>query len=137
MTGKRLSRCKRICSPTRRKNGVGVNAGSVLPQGNVKGDKEKSLATAVAVTVTRRCQDGRKRAVFIKAEQQRDDDGQSAAAEDVGTEHSVLRAENEQCDKDPKGNVTLIATSHIKPPVFRRRGYVISTLAENPAVFSF
>lgn len=116
-----------------------MNAGSVLPQGNVKGDKEKSLATAVAVavTVTRRRQDGRKRAVFIKAEQQRDDDGQSAAAEDVGTEHSILRAENEQCDKDPKGNVTLIATSHIKPPVFRRRGYVIPTLAENPAVFSF
>ena len=76
----------------------------------------------VAFAAALRRQNRGKCSVFIKAEQQRDNDGQSAATENVRAENPVFRAENEQSDKNPKGHITLIATSHKIPPVFRRRG---------------
>ena len=84
-----------------------------------------AAARAVAVTAAGGRKDACKRTVFIKTEEQSDDNGKPATAENVGAEDTVLRAQHEQGDKDPKGYViTLIATSHKKPPVFRRRGYV-------------
>ena len=60
--------------------------------------------------------------LFVQTEQEREDNRQSATAEDVRTEETVFRAENKQCDQNPKGDVvTLGATIHKKPPVFRRR----------------
>jgi hypothetical protein len=67
---------------------------------------------AVARAPARRGKNGSERTVFVKAEKQRNDDGQTAAAQYVRVNKAVLRAENEQCNKNPKGNVTLIATSH-------------------------
>ena len=90
--------------------------------------KKKSIAViaaAVARAATRRGEERRQRSVFIQAEKERDDYGQTATAQNVGTERAVLRTEHEQSDENPKGNVTLIATSHNKPPVFCRRGYVL------------
>ena len=71
--------------------------------------------------VARRRQNRRERAVFIQAVQKRNDDGKRATAQNVRTENPVFRAEYKQSDKDPKGYVTLGATIHKKPPVFRRR----------------
>ncbi len=58
---------------------------------------EKKLvpATALTFTVARRRQDGRKRAVSVKAEQKRDDDRKTATIEDTGTNRAVFRTENE------------------------------------------
>ena len=67
---------------------------------------------AVTRTTARRGKDACKSAVFVKAEKQRNDDGQTATAQYVRVDEAVLRAENEQRNKDPKGNVTLIAKSH-------------------------
>ena len=66
----------------------------------------------VAFAAALRGQNRSERSVFIKAEQQRDDDRQSAAAENVRAENPVFRSKNEQSDKNPKGHITLIATSH-------------------------
>ena len=88
--------------------------------------RRKSLAAGTAaVAVARRGKNTGKRTVLVKAEKQSDDNGKTATAKHVRAEDTVLRAENKQCDKDPKGYVvTLITTSHKKPPVFCRRGYV-------------
>ena len=64
------------------------------------------VAVTAAVAVARRRQDSGKRAVSVQAEQKRRDDRQAATAEHVRAEDPVFRAEYEQCDKDPKGNVT-------------------------------
>ena len=82
-----------------------------------KGEKEEKLAVTAAVAITRRRQDSRERSVLVKAEKQSENNGKPAAAENVGAEDAVLRAEYEQSDKNPKGGITLVATSHIKPPV--------------------
>lgn len=78
----------------------------------------KLVAAAITAAVTRRRQSRGERTVSVKAEQQSEDDGQTASAENVRTEYTVLRAKHKQSDKDPKGRIALIATSHIKPPVF-------------------
>lgn len=101
--------CKRISYRKNEKERSRIGLRSFC---KIRRKNEEKLATAVAAAVTRRRQDSGKRTVFVKAEQKRDDDGQAAAAENVGAEEAVLRAENEQRDKNPKGNVTLIATSH-------------------------
>ena len=85
-------------------------------------------------SVAGRRQKGRKRAVFVKAEKQSDNNGKSAAAENVRAEDTVFRAEHEQSNKNPKGNVTLIATSHKKPPVLAAG---VCKLSKVPAVFFF
>jgi hypothetical protein len=86
------------------------------------------MTTAVARVATRG-KKGSQRAVFVQAEKQGDDDGQAATAENIGAEEAVLRAENKQSDKDPKGDIiTLGATIHKKPPVSCRRGYVLRLL---------
>ena len=85
-------------------------------------------------SVARRRQKGRQRAVLVKAEKQSDDNGQPATAENVRAENTVLRAEHEQSTKNPKGNVTLIATSHKKPPVLAAGVCIVSKV---PAVFFF
>ena len=68
--------------------------------------KEKSTAVAVARAVASRRQNGRKRTVFVQAEQKRDQDGQTATVKDVGAEHTVFRAKYEQSNENPKGSVT-------------------------------
>ena len=68
--------------------------------------RKHSTAAATAIATARRGQDGSERSVFIKAEQKRDDDGKTAAAERVGAENPVFRAEYKQSDKDPKGSIT-------------------------------
>ena len=103
-------------------NGVGNNPTPFC----IKRIKEKTLRLASAAAMARRRQDGGKCAVFIKAEQQSGDDGKPATVKDIRAERTVFRAEHEQSDKNPKGVVTLIATSHNKPPVLGRRGYVVS-----------
>ncbi len=55
----------------------------------------------------------RESAVFIQAEEQSDKNGKPATAKQVGAEDTVLRAEYEQSNENPKGYViTLVATSH-------------------------
>ena len=58
---------------------------------------------AAIAAVAARCEDGGKGAVFVKAEKQSEHDGQSTAAKHVGTENTVFRAEDKQCDENPKG----------------------------------
>lgn len=70
-----------------------------------KGEKGEKSTAAVAA-VARRRQDRSERAVFVKAEQKRDDDGQSTAAKHVRAEEPVFRAENKQSNQNPKGRVT-------------------------------
>lgn len=86
-------------------------------------------ATAAVATIATRGKKGSQRAVSVQTEKQGGDDGQAATAENIGAEEAVLRAENEQSDKDPKGDIiTLGATIHKKPPVSCRRGYVLRLL---------
>ena len=100
-----------------KENGVGEPTPSLF--------KEKNLAIATTTAVARRRQNTGKRTVLIKAEKESDDNGKTATAQDVRAEDTILRAKDKQCDKDPKGYViTLITTSHRKPPVFCRRVYV-------------
>ena len=80
-------------------------------------EKSKELAVTAAVAVTRRRQNSGECAVLVKAEKQGDDNGESTTAEDVRTENPVFRTEYKQSDKNPKGGITLVATSHKKPPV--------------------
>ena len=61
---------------------------------SVKRNQVLVTVLAVMVAVARRGQQRSKRSVFVKAEQKRDDDGESAAAENVGAERTVFRAEN-------------------------------------------
>ena len=83
-------------------------------------------ATAAIAVIARRGKKGSQRSVFIQTEKQGGDDGQSATAENIGAEEAILRAEDKQSDKNPKGDViTLGATIHKKPPVSCRRGYVL------------
>ena len=82
------------------------------------------MAAAGATAVARWREDGRKCAVFIEAEQERRDDGQAATAEYVRAENTVLRAEDKQSDKNPKGGITLSATIHKNLLCFAA-GYVI------------
>lgn len=94
-----------------------------------------------ATAAARGSKQSRQRSVFVKAEKERDDDGQSAAAKDVRAERAVFRAENKQSDKNPKGYVTLGATIHKIPPVSCRRTYVriffFRRSGRYPAVLSF
>ena len=81
--------------------------------------------TAAIAVIARRGKKGSKRSVSVQTEKQGGDDGQSATAENIGAEEAILRAEDKQSDKNPKGDViTLGATIHKKPPVSCRRGYV-------------
>lgn len=87
--------------------------------------RRKGSAAATATAVAGRGQNAGKRTVFIKAEKKGDNDGKTATAKHVRAEETVLRAKDKKRDKNPKGYViTLIATSHRKPPVFCRRVYV-------------
>ena len=58
-------------------------------------DKKLVPATAFAITVARRRQDGRKRTVSVKAEQKSRDNGKTATVENAGANGTVLRTENE------------------------------------------
>ena len=71
-----------------------------------------TVAAAAATAITRRRQQSGERAVFVKAEQQSNENRQSATAKNVGTENTVFRAENEQSNQYPKGDITLRATIH-------------------------
>lgn len=53
-----------------------------------------------------------KSTVFIKTEKQSNDYGQTTTVEDARTKPAVLRTENKQSDKDPKGYVPLRTTIH-------------------------
>ena len=48
----------------------------------------------MAAAVARRGEQGSERAVFVETEEKRQNDGQSASAEQVGTEETVFRTEN-------------------------------------------
>ncbi len=48
----------------------------------------------MATVITRRGKHGGKCAVFVKAEEESQNDGQSASAEQVGREETVFRTEN-------------------------------------------
>ena len=87
------------------------------------------MATAV------RGKKGRKGSVLVKAIEQCDDDGQAAAVQYVGAEHSVLTAKHKKSNQDPKGRITLRKAIHIKPPMFHRRIYVV--VLKRPAAFCF
>ena len=71
----------------------------LTPFSRLSEDKEiekKSIpTTALAITVARRRQDGRKRTVSVKAEQKGDDDGKTTTVEKTGANCAVLRTENE------------------------------------------
>ena len=56
--------------------------------------EEKVSAGTATVARARGREECGERAVFIKAEQKRNDNGQSTAAEDIRTENAVLRAED-------------------------------------------
>ena len=58
--------------------------------------KEKKVRKSVTATpaMAGRGKDSRQRSVFVKTEQQCDDDGQSAAAKDIRAENTVFRAED-------------------------------------------
>ena len=118
-------RCRRIFWRKRnKKNGVGGNRLRPFFKKQIRRKKSQS-ATAVAA-VTRRGEDCGQRTVLVQTEKQSDNDRQATAAKNVRAEETVFRAEDKQSDENPKGAVTLIATSHKKPPVFCRRGYVNS-----------
>ena len=75
--------------------------------------RRKNLTASIATAVARGRQNRGKRTVFIQAEKERDDNRQTATAENVRVTISVFRAKYEQSDKYPKGNVvTLSATIH-------------------------
>ena len=76
-----------------------------------KRGKRVNSTTATTATARRGKQRG-KRSVFVKAEQQSNHDRQPATVEDTRADRAVFRTENKQCDKDPKGYVTLGATIH-------------------------
>ena len=78
-----------------------------------------------ATGVARGSEQSCKSAVFIKAENESNDDRQAASAEYAHVAATVFRAKNKQSDKDPKGHITLRTTIHKKPPVSCRRGYVL------------
>ena len=63
------------------------------------------MATTTAVTVASGRQNGRQRAVFVKAIQKCNHDRQTATAKYVGAEEAVLRAEDKQSNENPKGGV--------------------------------
>ncbi len=65
-----------------------------------------------ATAAARRGEQGRQSAVFVKAEEKCDYNGQAAAVKNICTERSVFSAEYKQCDKNPKGYVSLGATIH-------------------------
>jgi hypothetical protein len=67
--------------------------------------------------IARGRQDSRKRTILIQTEKKRRNNRQTATVENVRTENAVLRTEYKQSDKNPKGGITLVATSHKKPPV--------------------
>lgn len=84
--------------------------------------KKSIAAVAVVFATAVGGEHGSERAVSVQAEQQGKQNRQAATAKRVRAENAVFRAQHKQRDKDPKGQVTLSATSHKKPPVFRRRG---------------
>ena len=65
-----------------------------------------ATTTAATTAVAGRGKKGSKRTVLIQTEKKCQNDRQTAAAEYVRAENSVFRAENKQCDKNPKGGVT-------------------------------
>lgn len=65
-----------------------------------------------AAATARGRQQRRQRSVFVKAEQQCRDDWQPATVKDVRAKCTVLRAENKQSNKNPKGGISLRATVH-------------------------
>ena len=65
-----------------------------------------------ATATARRGKQGRQSAVFVKAEKKSHYDRQAATVKNIRTERSVFSTEYKQCDKNPKGNVSLGATIH-------------------------
>ena len=113
MTGRSIK--KHICAMPvgkgyARKSKATRYAGGYLLLGlNKQGEKRRKRreqSTAAVAAVAGRRQDGSERAVFVKAEQKRDDDGQSTAVKHVRAEEPVFRAENKQRDQNPKGRIT-------------------------------
>lgn len=102
-----MSRCKRIYSANKKERESEHRLPSFCLGKTSKEKKEKKgeKSTAVAA-VARRRQDRSECAVFVKAEQKRDDDRQSAAAKHVRAEEPVFRAENKQSNQNPKGRIT-------------------------------
>ena len=83
------------------------------------------MATTVAGATAGGGKKGSERSVFVQAEEERQNNGQTATAEYVRAERAVFRTEYKQSNENPKGKViSLGATIHKKPPVFCRRGYV-------------
>ena len=69
----------------------------------------QALAARVAAVVARRRQDRRQSTVFVQAVQKSDDDGKRTAAQNVRAEDTVLRAENQKRDKNPKRRVATVS----------------------------
>ena len=65
-----------------------------------------------ATAVAGRGKQGRHGAVFVKAEEKGDYNGQAAAVKNVRAERAIFRAKNKQRDKNPKGYVSLGTTIH-------------------------
>ena len=74
-----------------------------------------SGSVAAASASARRGEDSGKGAVLIQAIEERDDDRQTAPAQNAFAETAVFRAEHQERDENPKGGViTLCAAIHIK-----------------------
>ena len=90
-----------------------IDLGSVYTAVKEKEKRWKRANSTAATTATaRRGKQRGERSVFVKAEQQSNDDGQAATVKNTRTECAVFRTEDKQSDKDPKGYVTLWATIH-------------------------
>ena len=126
---KRWLPCRRICSNNRNKNKTEPNesAPSVY--------RRRILAATVVLAAARGRQKGAKRSVFVKAIEQRHDDGQPAAVQNVGTENPVFAAKNEKCNQNPKSCVTLRKAIHKETSCVSPQG--LCTLLCWPAVLSF
>ena len=65
-----------------------------------------------ATAAARRGEQRRQRTVFIKAEEERDNNRQTTAVKKICAESTVFRADYKQSNKNPKGYVSLGATIH-------------------------
>ena len=69
-------------------------------------------SVAAAPASARRGEDSGKRSVLVQTVEKRENNRQTAAAQDTFAETSVFRAQNEQRNENPKGGVTLCAAIH-------------------------
>jgi hypothetical protein len=65
-----------------------------------------------ATAAARRGKQRRQRTVFIKAEEERDNNRQPTAVKDICAKSTVFRTDYKQSDKNPKGYISLGATIH-------------------------